>query len=60
MKIGDKVKHVKDTWYGGKWVGEVKELNDKMAKVKWDQTYELCDGLWMHQTEIKVIDENDR
>lgn len=59
LEIGDKVKHIRDNWYGGKWIGTIKEkkLSDTkvpLALIKWDESYEHP-GIWMLESEVTKI-----
>ena len=55
MKIGDKVVR-----YGNQykdWVGQIVQLEDNIALVKWDYRY-LSPGLWESQSSLKVVEDS--
>lgn len=59
IKAGDKVKHIRDNWYGGKWIGHVKCVDDNKALVDWDPSYTLSEGMWHYITELRIYDESN-
>lgn len=55
MKIGDKV--VRDGNQYKDWVGQIVQLEDNIALVKWDTKYP-SPGLWESQSVLKVVEDS--
>ena len=55
MKIGDKV--IREGNQYKDWIGQVVQLEDNIALVKWDYRY-LSPGLWESQSVLKVVEDS--
>lgn len=55
MKIGDKV--IRDGNQYKDWIGQIVQLEDNIALVKWDPTYP-SPGLWESQSILKVVEDS--
>ena len=55
MKIGDKV--IRDGNQYKDWIGQIVQLEDNIALVKWDYRY-LSLGLWESQSVLKVVEDS--